>query len=32
MLIDWRAGQIAAIHDYRFAPYVTEAVELKPLD
>lgn len=32
VLIEWRAGQIAVIHDYRFAPYVTEAVVLEPLD
>jgi len=32
VLLEWRAGQIAAIHDYRFAPYVTEAVTLEPLD
>ena len=30
--LEWRAGQIAAIHDYRFAPYVTEAVTLEALD
>jgi RNA polymerase sigma-70 factor (ECF subfamily) len=32
VLIEWRAGEIAAIHDYRFAPYVTEAIALEPLD
>jgi RNA polymerase sigma-70 factor (ECF subfamily) len=32
VLIEWRAGEIAAIHDYRFAPYVAEAVTLEPLD
>jgi hypothetical protein len=31
VLIEWRAREIAVIHDYRFAPYVTAAVELQPL-
>jgi len=30
--IEWRAGEIVAIHDYRFAPYVTEAVKLEALE
>jgi len=32
VLIEWRAGQIAVIHDYRFAPYVVEALTLEPLE
>jgi RNA polymerase sigma-70 factor (ECF subfamily) len=32
VLIEWRAGQIAAIHDYRFAPYIAETLTLEPLD
>jgi RNA polymerase sigma-70 factor (ECF subfamily) len=32
VLIEWRAGEIAAIRDYRFAPYIAEALPLEPLD
>ena len=32
VLIEWRAGEIAAIRDYRFAPYMAEAITLEPLD
>lgn len=32
VLIEWRGGEIAVIHDYRFAPYVAEALTLAPLD
>ena len=32
VLLEWRAGQIAVIRDYRHAPYVAEAVKLEPLD
>jgi RNA polymerase sigma-70 factor, ECF subfamily len=30
--LEWRAGQIAAIHDYRFAPHVVEALTIEALD
>ena len=32
VLIEWRGGEIAAIHDYRFAPYIAETLKLEPLD
>jgi RNA polymerase sigma-70 factor (ECF subfamily) len=32
VLIEWRAGQIAAIRDYRFAPYIAETLKLEHLD
>ena len=32
VLIEWRAGEIAVIHDYRFAPYVVEALTIEALD
>ncbi len=32
VLLEWRAGEIAVIRDYRHAPYVAEAVTLEPLD
>lgn len=31
VLLDWREGRIAAIQDFRFAPYVTESVVLSPI-
>ena len=31
-LIEWRGGEIAAIRDFRFAPYIAEALRLTPLD
>jgi RNA polymerase sigma-70 factor (ECF subfamily) len=32
VLIEWRGGEIAAIHDYLFAPYIAETLKLEPLD
>jgi RNA polymerase sigma-70 factor (ECF subfamily) len=32
VLIEWRAGEITAIHDYRFAPYIAETLKLEPLE
>jgi len=32
VLLEWRTGQIAVIHDYRFAPYVVEALTIEELD
>jgi RNA polymerase sigma-70 factor (ECF subfamily) len=29
--LEWRGDQIAAIHDYRYAPYVAELVTLEAL-
>ena len=30
VLLEWRNGEIAVIHDYRHAPYVGEALKLEP--
>jgi RNA polymerase sigma-70 factor (ECF subfamily) len=32
VLLEWRAGEITVIRDYRHAPYVAEAVKLEPLE
>jgi RNA polymerase sigma-70 factor (ECF subfamily) len=32
VLLEWRGGEIAVIRDYRYAPYVAEALTLEPLD
>jgi RNA polymerase sigma-70 factor (ECF subfamily) len=32
VLIEWRGSEIAVIRDYRFAPYVAEALTIEPLD
>jgi RNA polymerase sigma-70 factor (ECF subfamily) len=32
VLLDWRDGRIAAIRDYRYAPYVGECVRIEPLE
>ncbi|HZZ89899.1 MAG TPA: sigma-70 family RNA polymerase sigma factor [Caulobacteraceae bacterium] len=32
VLVEWRGGCIAVIHDYRYAPYVLEAVRLEIID
>jgi hypothetical protein len=32
VLIEWRGGEIAVIHDYRFATYLAEALTLEALD
>jgi RNA polymerase sigma-70 factor, ECF subfamily len=32
VLLEWRAGEIAVIRDYRHAPYIAEAITLEPLD
>ena len=32
VLLEWRGGKIAIIHDYRHAHYVAEALKLEPLE
>jgi RNA polymerase sigma-70 factor (ECF subfamily) len=32
VLIEWRGGEIVIIRDYRYAPYVAEALTLEPID